>query len=175
MRLSLPSYLIHGTNKPWGVGMRVSHGCVRLYPEDIVRLFPQVPVGTKVNIVNQPYVAGWLNGRLYLEAHRPLAEDEARWGDSLEPMERVVRARAADFPGAVDWEKARRVAREARGIPVSISPESPELAEVLARAQRVPSIPPWAQAEQTAGTTSAPIEADPRRVTAEQQKASSTN
>ena len=63
MRLSLPSYLIHGTNKSYGVGMRVSHGCVRLYPEDIARLFPQVPVGTEVHIINEPYVAGWRDGK----------------------------------------------------------------------------------------------------------------
>ncbi|HYQ71283.1 MAG TPA: L,D-transpeptidase family protein, partial [Gammaproteobacteria bacterium] len=66
MRLSLPSYLIHGTNQPYGVGIRVSHGCVRLYPEDIARLFPEVPEGTTVTIVNQPYLAGWKNGHLYL-------------------------------------------------------------------------------------------------------------
>ena len=58
MRLSLPSYLTHGTNKSHGVGMRVSHGCVRLYPEDIVRLFAEVPLGTDVYIINEPYVAG---------------------------------------------------------------------------------------------------------------------
>jgi len=147
MRLSLPSYLIHGTNKSWGVGMRISHGCVRLYPEDIARLFPEVPVGTKVNIVNQPYVAGWLNGVLYLEAHQPLAEDRKRWGDSLKPMEEVVRAIAGDHPNSVDWEKARQVAREARGIPIPISPNSPELVELLAQARPVPSVPPWARTE----------------------------
>lgn len=156
MRLSLPSYLIHGTNKPWGVGMRVSHGCVRLYPEDIARLFPETPVGTRVNIVNQPYVAGWRDGKLYLEAHQPLAEDKERWGDSLVPMEKAVRAKTADFPGAVDWEKARQVAREARGIPIPISPKSPKLTEVLNRAPYVPSIPPWAQADAHPVGTSAP-------------------
>lgn len=51
MRLSIPGYLIHGTNKSYGVGMRISHGCVRLYPEDIVRLFPEVPLGTRVRII----------------------------------------------------------------------------------------------------------------------------
>ncbi len=58
MRLGRPEYLIHGTNKPWGVGMRVSHGCIRLYPEDIESLFQQVSINTPVNIINQPYKVG---------------------------------------------------------------------------------------------------------------------
>jgi L,D-transpeptidase ErfK/SrfK len=143
MRLSLPSYLIHGTNQPYGVGIRVSHGCVRLYPEDIARLFPEVPEGTPVKIVNQPYLAGWSNGKLYLEAHQPLAEDANRWGSSLKPMEQAL-AKQAPEPGAVNWDKAKMVAQEARGIPVPVSPDSPDLTDVLTRAPRVPSIPPWA-------------------------------
>jgi L,D-transpeptidase ErfK/SrfK len=74
MRLGMPSYLIHGTNKPLGVGMRVSHGCIRMLPEDIEHLFSQLPVGTPVNIVNQPVKAGWYGGKLYLEVHPPLEE-----------------------------------------------------------------------------------------------------
>ena len=142
MRLSLPSYLIHGTNQPYGVGIRVSHGCVRLYPEDIARLFPDVPLDTPVRIVNQPYVAGWLNGQLYLDAHPPLAEDARRWGNSLQPMERALNAKAAG-QDAVDWDKARRVAHQARGIPGPVSPGSPDLDAILATASRVPSHPPW--------------------------------
>jgi len=142
MRMSIPSYLIHGTNQPYGVGLRVSHGCVRLYPEDIARLFPEVPEGTRVTIVNQPYVAGWRNGQLYLEAHQPLAEDTKRWGTSLKPMEQAVAKKTAG-PDAVDWDKARKVAREARGIPLPVSPDSPNLTEVLTSAPLVPSNPPW--------------------------------
>ena len=150
MRLSLPSYLIHGTNQPYGVGLRVSHGCVRLYPEDIARLFPEVPEGTQVTIVNQPYVAGWRNGRLYLEAHQPLAEDAKRWGNSLKPMEQALAAKAAG-PAAVNWDKARKVAHEARGIPIPVSPDSPDLAELLTTAPQVPSTPPWALADDQEG------------------------
>ena len=86
LQLGMPGYLIHGTNKPYGVGMRVSHGCVRLYPEDIEPLFRMVPIGTPVHIVNQPYLAGWLAGTLYLEAHEPMAGDEREWGTHLEPL-----------------------------------------------------------------------------------------
>jgi L,D-transpeptidase ErfK/SrfK len=150
MRLSIPRYLIHGTNQPYGVGLRVSHGCVRLYPEDIARLFPAVPEGTRVTIVNQPYVAGWRNGQLYLDAHPPLAEDLKRWGNSLKPMEQAL-ARKAAGTAAVSWDKARKVAQEARGIPVPVTPDSPDLAEVLTTAPQVPSLPPWVLADDREG------------------------
>ena len=145
MRLSRPQYLIHGTNKPWGVGIRVSHGCVRLYPEDIAKLFPQVPVGVQVRIINEPYVAGRRDdGQLFLEAHEPLAEDVRRWKGSLEPMHKAVETKADDLPAEVNWEKARKIARQARGIPLPVGPGSPDLAEILAKAPQVPSTPPWA-------------------------------
>ena len=76
MTLSLPGYLIHGTNKPAGVGMRSSHGCIRMYPEDIEALFGRVARGTEVRLVNQPILAGWRDGQLYLEVHAPLAEEQ---------------------------------------------------------------------------------------------------
>ncbi|MGD8617504.1 MAG: L,D-transpeptidase family protein [Gammaproteobacteria bacterium] len=143
MRLSRPTYLIHGTNQPYGVGLRVSHGCVRLYPEDIARLFPEVAVGTVVRIVNEPYLAGWRNGELYLEAHQPLSEDAERWKGGPHPMEGAVAAQMT--PAAeVSWDRARAIAREARGLPLPIAPGSPELDELLAKARRVPSLPPWA-------------------------------
>jgi L,D-transpeptidase ErfK/SrfK len=147
MRLSLPSYLIHGTNKSYGVGMRVSHGCVRLYPEDISRLFPQVPVGTEVHIINEPYVAGWRDGRLYLDAHAPLTEDAARWSKKLAALQNVLAVKAVDREVHVDWTRARQVATDARGIPVPISVGSPDLDGVLAVASRVPSEPYWAAAD----------------------------
>lgn len=118
--LALPGYVIHGTNKPWGVGMRVSHGCVRLYPEDIERLFKEVAMGTTVRIVNQPYLAGWFNGMLYLQAYPPLEEDRAQWADSLTPMVGAVANKVQKFSGAVDWDKAERVAAEHQGLPVPI-------------------------------------------------------
>ncbi|UHD14709.1 L,D-transpeptidase family protein [Thiocapsa bogorovii] len=147
MRLSRPQYLLHGTNKPFGIGMRVSHGCIQLYPEDIARLFEEVPIGTKVTVVNQPYLVGTRAGEVYLEAHTPLAEDQKRWKGSLKPMEKAVETKTADGPDIVDWEKAREVALEARGFPVPISIDSPGLEDVVARARRVPRIPPWAEVE----------------------------
>src|SRR5690606_29607209 len=65
--LGWPTYAMHGTNQPWGVGRRVSRGCIRLYPEDIEALYPLVPVGTRVTVVDQPLKVGWHMGELYLE------------------------------------------------------------------------------------------------------------
>ena len=78
-RLGWPSYLIHGTNKPYGVGMRSSHGCMRLYPEDIAVFFDLIPIGTKVTIVNQPYLFGWRDGTLYLQAYAVMEDDSRDW------------------------------------------------------------------------------------------------
>ena len=78
-RLGWPSYLIHGTNKPYGVGMRSSHGCMRLYPEDIAVFFDLIPIGTKVTVVNQPYLFGWRDGTLYLQAYAVMEDDSRNW------------------------------------------------------------------------------------------------
>ena len=164
MRLSLPQYLIHGTNKPYGVGIRVSHGCVRLYPEDISRLFPQVPVGTQVRIVNEPYVAGWRDGQLYLEAHEPLVEEVRQWKGSLEPMKKAVTAKAAQLHVEVDWKKARKIARQAHGMPVPVGQGSPDLAEILVKAPQVPSTPHWAPLEYGAENTVKPALSESKRV-----------
>jgi L,D-transpeptidase ErfK/SrfK len=134
LRLGLPSYLIHGTNKPQGVGMRVSHGCVRLYPEDIAALYEQVPVGTRVTIVNQPYLAGWRHGHLYLEAHPPLAEQDEHWRASTDPLVRLLREAAGTAADWVDWERAVALTHEPRGIPVSVLSGTPGLERVLATA-----------------------------------------
>ena len=76
LKLDMPGYLIHGTNQPYGVGMRVSHGCVRLYPENIEHLYTLVAIGESVTIINEPYQIGEHEGRLYFEAHAPLEDDE---------------------------------------------------------------------------------------------------
>jgi L,D-transpeptidase ErfK/SrfK len=72
LRLTRGIYAIHGTDIPWGVGMKVTHGCVRLYPEDIERLFPLVPVGTPVEFTYQPVKVGLRDGAVWVEAHRDI-------------------------------------------------------------------------------------------------------
>ena len=123
LRLGMPGYLIHGTDKPYGVGMRVSHGCIRMYPEDIEALFPLIPVKTPVRIINQPYKAGWLNDKLYLEAHPPLEETmkEPDKALNLTPVVKVVAAARGDIPAVLDWEKVQQIARQQRGIPIAVA------------------------------------------------------
>lgn len=121
MRLGLPSYLIHGTNKPWGVGMRVSHGCIRLYPEHIEALFKQVDVGTAVRIINQPYKLGLKEGVLYLEAHPVLEEDADKFKDGFtHVISLVLEQLGPDSEYEIDWELARQVTQEAQGVPIAI-------------------------------------------------------
>jgi L,D-transpeptidase ErfK/SrfK len=118
--LGLPGYLIHGTNRPWGIGMRVSSGCIRLYPEDIEALFTQVPVDTRVRMVREPYLLGERDGVPVLQAFQP--PDDAPVEESYTPlMEELVRR----YPrGAVDLAKALQVAKEKRGVPTPIAPDT---------------------------------------------------
>ncbi|MDA8095327.1 MAG: L,D-transpeptidase family protein [Betaproteobacteria bacterium] len=153
LRLAIPGYLIHGTDKPYGVGMRVSHGCVHLYPEDIARLFPQVPIGTPVRIVNQPFVTGWLNGKLYLAANRPLAENRATWPAEHRALVQVVRRAALrhhPLP-AIDWAKAVQTAKQDMDIPIPISRGTPSLDQVIAAAP-VLTVPGEMPSEDPPGT-----------------------
>lgn len=123
MRLSIPSYLIHGTNKQYGIGMQVTHGCIRLYPEDIEALFRQVPVNTPVRIVNQRFKAGWHQGTLYLEVHAPLEETPEAERHNRQPLLDAIAAATRDHPDyPVDWPAVQAAAAEARGIPVPIGP-----------------------------------------------------
>ena len=122
MRLSNPSYLIHGTNKPEGVGMDVSHGCIRMYPAGIAELFKKVSPNTKVNIINQSTKVGWYGDDLYLEFHKPVEESERRAkSSSLE--EDIANARAAvqrALAGRnvdVSDDAIAQVVREESGIP----------------------------------------------------------
>ena len=125
--LSLPSYLIHGTNKPYGVGMKVSHGCIRLYPEDIEKLFDLVAVGTKVNITNQPIKAGWSDNKLYIEVHvlpeyaQASINRETPKKSDLYPIAYEVVQKAAGLNiTLVDWKKVKEAVFLSRGIPTEI-------------------------------------------------------
>jgi L,D-transpeptidase ErfK/SrfK len=134
MRLSIPGYLIHGTNRPAGVGMRVTHGCIRMFPEDIDRLFPVVPVNTPVQIVNQPYKLGWFGDDLYLEVHAPLAEKEASEvsGDStLTSITRLYIHVTRNRSAVVDWDLVEKVFQDQRGIPTVIGHASAGYSEEL--------------------------------------------
>ncbi|HEY5559322.1 MAG TPA: L,D-transpeptidase family protein [Steroidobacteraceae bacterium] len=145
MRLGWPSYLIHGTNKPPAVGMRASAGCIRLYPEDIARIYDLVPDGTKITVVNQPYLLGWHGDRLLLQAYEPLVDDKRDWSDVSKALRQKTKKPAtplwkkvAEHAAAIDWERIRAAAAEPRGIAIPVGPgPAPDLAATIAQAPRV--------------------------------------
>jgi L,D-transpeptidase ErfK/SrfK len=115
IQLSAPGYFIHGTNKPFGVGQGVSHGCVRLYPGHIETLSELVPNGTPVYIVNEPYKVGWRDGELWIEAHRNLyGENQAS-----ELVALIVDA-TEKRDASVDWRRVDEVSAALTGIPVRL-------------------------------------------------------
>jgi L,D-transpeptidase ErfK/SrfK len=142
LQLGVPGYLIHGTNRPSGVGMAVSHGCVRLYPEDIRALFDAVRVGTKVRLVHELYKVGWQGGRLYLGAHRPLTPQGVARALNLTPVVRLLIGALRRHPGyAVDWDRVRRLLERPPGIPVPVGVGDPGLRATLAAAVRIAAVP----------------------------------
>ena len=121
LKLEIPGYLIHGTNQPYGVGMRVSHGCVRLYPENIELLYPLVAIGETVRIVNEPYQVGQRDGVLYFEAHAPLQDDTVAPAERLEALI-AGQVDAAGRPLNEHLQQhIRSLADTASGLPLSIA------------------------------------------------------
>jgi L,D-transpeptidase ErfK/SrfK len=169
LTLSIPSYLIHGTNKPAGVGMRSSHGCIRLYPEDIEELFGRVSKGTPVRLVNQPVLAGWRDGQLYLEVHPPLVEETRDLGAEAERL--LTKALERRPPGsavAIDRAAVARIVAERRGIPLPVlaSDSARSLAQYLAAARIVENTVPITTPEQTAEAHALALPATPIDATA---------
>jgi L,D-transpeptidase ErfK/SrfK len=123
MRLGVPggAYLIHGTNNPVGVGMQITHGCIRLYPEDIAFLFGEVTVGTDVRIMNQRIKTGWVDGALYLEVHHPLEAVNPKDVEDLTALTRAIVAATKERRVSIDWDAAERVFAQANGTPTRIS------------------------------------------------------
>jgi len=121
MGLGIPGYLIHSTNKPIGVGMRVSHGCIRMLPEDIERLFPQLPVGTPVNIINQPVKVGWYGGKLYMEVHPPLPEYPNDRGAMVEAAMLALNNATAQRPARLNSQAIEAELDRKTGLPQVIS------------------------------------------------------
>ena len=138
LQLDMPGYLIHGTNQPYGVGMRVSHGCIRLYPENIEFLYPLVAIGTPVRIINEPYLLGRRDGEVYFEAHVPLADDPLSPDARLDAL--------LDAPGDAAnvplnphlRDHVRSLSREPRGMPLRIAHYDAD--EVLSRVRVVHNI-----------------------------------
>lgn len=137
LRLGWADYLIHGTNKPDGIGRRVSHGCIHLYPADIERLFEETPVGTPVRVVNQRIEVGWIGNQLYVEVHPSVAAmyaiDTGGTVHRRVPRDLVTRVHEAAGAAAdrIDWAKVERVGLAQTGIPTPVlKPTSPRVAKV---------------------------------------------
>jgi L,D-transpeptidase ErfK/SrfK len=115
MRLSRPSILIHGTNKPYAVGRKASHGCIRMYPEDIPTLFQVVPNQTRVTIIRQPVKAGISDNIVYLEAHKDSSVKINYFNEAL----RILKQKNLYIN--IDRTRLLTVLKEKKGIPVPIS------------------------------------------------------
>lgn len=164
--LDWPSYLIHGTNQPYGVGMRASHGCIRLYPEDIAQLFDAVPVGTAVTIVNQPQVYGWRGNTLFMQSY-PVFED---YPAGTQPTKKAVAAnkkssavktaaknatgiQAAGYTGVqfddstIDRELVAELKKNPRGVAIPVSLQQMSVEKLVAAApnveNRIPENATW--------------------------------
>ena len=115
--LSKSTYLIHGTNKPASIGLRATNGCIRLYPEDVKKLYETTPVKTPVCIVNQPTLLGQRNGVVYMEVHSPPEDLDAVEFDRIYTKLRNIEKESGR---TLDWSKVKEVLAQARGIPVPI-------------------------------------------------------
>ncbi|WP_438971716.1 L,D-transpeptidase family protein, partial [Methylophaga sp.] len=131
MNLSMPGYLLHGTNKPYGVGLRVSHGCIRLFPEDIEHLFEITPLNTGVNIVYQPHKAGLRNGQLYLEAHRQHKDVDEREGNNMTPMVKAILSAQDQLISDNQWPHAEDMVRDQQGIVMPLGQKQLDIVEEL--------------------------------------------
>ena len=139
MRLDIPGYLIHGTNRPAGVGMRVTHGCIRMYPEDIFFLYNELKIGTPVRIINEPIKLGWDERKLFLEVHNSLdskrevnksflyENDNPPKKHNLTILtEKIIAVTEENNRDAIDWQMAETILVDPSGIPVIIGSKHPK-------------------------------------------------
>lgn len=127
MYLGWPQYAIHGTNKPYGIGRRISSGCIRMYPESITELFKKISVGTRVTVVDQPVKVGWIDDKMYIEVHP--TQDQSIDVDTLEDIAayditaddmKLILEKAGAYTEQIDWENVREAMQERSGYPVAV-------------------------------------------------------
>lgn len=157
--LGWTSYLIHGTNKPYGVGLRSSHGCIRLYPEDIAVLFEAVPIGTAVHVVNQPFLFGWRDDQLHLQSYAVLEDDARGWQKGRETrlpklLSKRLQQQLAAGKVVVDWQAVAALSQQPRGMVVQVTGEMGSSEAVIAAAtlvqNRIPEGANWDGADDAA-------------------------
>lgn len=119
LRLSQFEYAIHGTNKPWGIGRRVSHGCIRMYPEDVSTLYPIVPVGTKVHVIYEPIKVGWGDGKCWIQVFDDFDNQ------MIDPLPKALsglsHCETAIGPVDVDFKALNRALKDKTGVPTDVA------------------------------------------------------
>jgi L,D-transpeptidase ErfK/SrfK len=136
MRLGITpgAYLIHGTNNPIAVGMAITHGCIRMYPEDIEALFPLVPVNTPVWLINEPVKVARVDGQVWLEVHPPVDAEGQRAAVDIEGFYGVANKALGETPAAIHWDFVLATLQQASGMPQMVGLE--------VNAEDVPPTPP---------------------------------
>jgi L,D-transpeptidase ErfK/SrfK len=135
------TYLIHGTNNPIAVGLAVTHGCIRMYPDDVEALFPLVPVGTPVRLINEPLKVVWVDGELLLEAHPPVDAEGQSFEPDLDQFSDLLKKAVGDKTVAIHWDYAREVLQKANGVIATVGLEAdlPQEAPAAAAAAEIPA------------------------------------
>src|SRR5271167_3394720 len=118
------TYLIHGTNNPIAVGLAVTHGCIRMYPDDVAALFPLIPVGTQVRLINEPIKVAWVDGELLLEAHPPVDAQGQSFEPDIDQFAEMLRASVGNSTLAIHWDYAREVLQKADGVIATVGLET---------------------------------------------------
>jgi L,D-transpeptidase ErfK/SrfK len=118
------TYEIHGTNNPMAVGMAITHGCIRMYPEDVAALFAKVPVGTKVWLINDPVKVTYVGGDLLMEAHPPVDSEGQTVEPNLDLLAQQLDRALGSSVAAIHWDFAREALQSANGMPAIVGVEA---------------------------------------------------
>jgi len=135
------TYLIHGTNNPIAVGLAVTHGCIRMYPDDVAALFPMIPVGTPVRLINEPVKVAWVDGELLLEAHPPVDAEGQSFEPNVDQFSQLLQAAVGDNTVAIHWDYAREVLQKADGVLATVGLEADLSAPSAPSASNAPPPP----------------------------------
>jgi L,D-transpeptidase ErfK/SrfK len=112
--------MLHGTNNPMAVGMAITHGCIRMYPEDVAALFPLVPVGTKVWLINDPVKVAYVDGQLLLEVHLPVDAEGQTTEPNMDLLSQLLDKALGQDTAAIHWDLARETLQAANGMPAVV-------------------------------------------------------
>lgn len=125
--LDWPLYRIHGTNKPYGIGRRVSSGCIRMYPEGVIDFYAATENGTQVNVIDQPIKAAWIDDTFYIEATPSIAdadkfEQSMSYGSRSISQDDIayIRAKAGVSADKLNWDLVRDVINSRLGYPIAV-------------------------------------------------------